>query len=504
MMKYFRSLFYFLSVASFILFYNSVHADLISLFPLDNYNQNVQYWLNPSAPDYDRPLISTQTQQQRLNEFYNRFFSTDINSLSPWNKAYVNKLLQQAPPDDLQTLEQSIITTLNNENKPADQIGYGTNFRPYPAAWINNITDNMNLAQFNQPLAFVSANRGIALTNLNARALPTTDVHFYSYQLPGQGYPFDNLQVSSLWAGTPLYIIGQTQDRAWSLVLTPDYIAWVKSEGIARVDDAFIHNWQIAVQKKLVAITHTQTNITTNQHFRFQAYIGSVFPVVQMDKDHMQIFIPVAGINGQAKIEIATIGADEATVMPLAATPRNFSAILTNLQNRPYGWGNLYFYNDCSAELKSLYTPFAIYLARHSSDQTKAGAMVDMTSANLDDRINYLMSNGRKLMTIVYIGGHVFMYLGNYPNPNVSDHAPMAMTYQNVWGLSPEDKSRRAVIGEAVFFPLLKQYPEDLTLNSLANRQYFQVAYLDQMPTLPTAASIPDIKSLLKSLVYPY
>ena len=24
----------------------------------------------------------------------------------------------------------------------------------------------------------------------------------------------------------------------------------------------------------------------------------------------------------------------------------------------PYGWGGMYFYNNCSAELKSLFTPF--------------------------------------------------------------------------------------------------------------------------------------------------
>jgi hypothetical protein len=89
------------------------------------------------------------------------------------------------------------------------------------------------------------------------------------------------------------------------------------------------------------------------------------------------------------------------------------------------------------------------------------------------------------------------MYVGNYPNPNSSDHELMAMTYQNVWGLSPSPSIRRAVIGKSVLFPMLLQYPEDATLVSLADKKYFQVSYLDQPPSNILKLNIIDLRALM-------
>jgi hypothetical protein len=58
----------------------------------------------------------------------------------------------------------------------------------------------------------------------------------------------------------------------------------------------------------------------------------------------------------------------------------------------------------------------------------------------------------------------------------------MAMTYQNLWGLKPPSGNTRSVIGKAVFFPLLLEYPEATSLESLAAKKYFHISYLDQLP----------------------
>ncbi len=56
-----------------------------------------------------------------------------------------------------------------------------------------------------------------------------------------------------------------------------------------------------------------------------------------------------------------------------------------------------------------------------------------------------------------------------------------AITYQNVWGLAPVNKEIRYVIGQSLIFPLLKSYPENRDLNSLANSTYFKLIYLDKL-----------------------
>ncbi|ARD86128.1 hypothetical protein A3306_02600 [Rickettsia bellii] len=106
--------------------------------------------------------------------------------------------------------------------------------------------------------------------------------------------------------------------------------------------------------------------------------------------------------------------------MPLDFTRHNMANLMSSLIGRPYGWGNMYFYNDCSAELKNLFTPFGIWLPRNSGAQAEFIKenfyAVDMSAATSLERLSYLMKNGKPFLTIIHIEGYVFLYIGNYPN----------------------------------------------------------------------------------------
>lgn len=473
------------------------HAEqnLISLFPLENYNQSISNWIKPEDADYDKVLLSADVQQQRMDELFRHLFG----DASPWNKDYVNRILKLSAPDDLKTLEHGLLLDYSNRNKPEKEIGYGENFRPHTQVWIDAIADNVNLSQF-ENFEFHDNQRGIAIDNCHVRALPTNDVSFYHYKQAGQGYPFDNLQMSALWAGMPVYIIGESRDHAWMLVLTPEVIGWVKSGGIARASNQFIQQWQMSAKNKLAAITQTQTSLVDEQNqFMLTAYVGSVFPVAD-DTGVMQLMIPVADVDHQAVVKRAVVSAAQAAVMPFRATPHHFAMIMRTLIGRPYGWGGMYFYNDCSAEMKSLFTPFGIWLPRHSSEQITRGKMVDLSAYSQAHRLQYLNKHGRKMMTLVYIGSHIFLYLGQYPKGRSEQ---LAMTYQNMWGLRPRSVKSRAVIGKSVIFPLLLQYPENSALVSQADKRYFQLAFLDQLPPVSSKRKINLNRLILRALILP-
>ncbi len=484
----------FCSVASLV----TLAVDVpISLFPMQNYDQSLNHWLLTTAPDYNKPLLSSEYQQKRTNEFYKHLFdTTTADSQSPWSQVYVSTILQQQP--SLQSVEGDIISYFDNQGKDAAHIGYGENFRPRTKMWIDHIRDNINLVQWNN-LHYDSSNRAIALTNINARVLPTSDPHFYHFTLAGQGYPFDNLQMSSLWAGTPLYIVSVSKDKAWSYVLTPSFIAWVPSSSIARVSNDFVFLWSQTATQGMAVVTQTQTPINDKQHhFQFPAYVGSVFPWVSTHDNKLVILIPEHGDDGMAEAHEATVSDGSITKMPLQATRHNFTRVMSSLINRPYAWGGLNFYNDCSQELKSIYAAFGIWLPRHSSSQVTESKMNDESQLNTEQRIQYLLSHGHPMMNIIYIGGHVMMYVGEFNNPQ-ADGKPMAMTYQNLWGLRPSNDDERVVVGESALLPLLIQYPENSNLISLASTKYFKIAYLDQWPT-----SLKSTESInIKHLVYP-
>jgi len=465
---------------------------LISIFPLKNYDQTIAHWIKPTDTNFDIPFIRSDVQQEKMRILFRHYFGLS----SPWHAERMQKILQHKSPDDLKTLESELIQANDNRNKSYNEIGYGENFRPHTSAWLNQIAKNINLDQFNHT-TYAANQRAIAVDNLLGRALPTDDVSFYRHTLPGQGYPFDNLQNTAIWVGTPLYILGETRDHAWSLVLSPDVIAWVKTALIAKVDKSFIKTWTQAAEKKLIAITQTNTSVVDTQKvFRFSTYVGTLFPGTETEKD-INILIPIRNKSQQAVISYAHLPKNKATSIPLLATPRHFSRIIQSLIGRPYGWGNSYFYNDCSAELKNLFAVFGVWLPRHSSEQVKEGNMTDLSSETMHKRIEFLMAHGKPYSTIVYLNGHVFLYIGNYPNPNSAQHESIPLTYQDMWGLSPHPASRRAVIGQSVIFPLLEKYPEDPALMSQASKKYFQMALLDQPSNPISKLDIIDLKDLI-------
>lgn len=175
--------------------------ELMSLFPIENYDQNISHWIKPSDADYDKPLLTPKQQEIRKDELYQHYFGTK----SPWSPDYINLIFSQTSPNDLQSAEHEKINSFDNEEHSDVYIQYGSNFRPHTEQWINKIENNMNLPQF-IGRHYEQTRRGITVENLQGRDLPTDDVSFYSYQLAGEGYPFDNLQASTIWAGTPIYI----------------------------------------------------------------------------------------------------------------------------------------------------------------------------------------------------------------------------------------------------------------------------------------------------------
>lgn len=438
------------------------------------YSQNVSDYLTVDGEDNTKNLLTSEYQREQLKQFYNHYYSTDAKGLSPWNEQMVLSVLPL-----MKKIEPEVLEEFNNETKSGDSKHYAENFKEHDQTWWNKIRDNMDLNALNSS-EFREENRAISIANTLARALPDGAPDFYQASLPGQGFPFDNLQESAVWAGTPLYVLSTSKDKAWSLVLTPDgYFSWVKSNDIASASSEFINQWQEAAQRSLIAVTKTEaTVVNRQQQFQFTGYIGAVFPMIQRNEQQTSIFIPVKNENNQALIKVGIINTKASSVMPLLASKKNMGKIISQLQNRPYGWGGAFFYNDCSQEMKSIFTAFGIWLPRNSAQQALLSSTLDLSENQVDDRIKILKEKGHPLMTIIYIGGHVMLYVGN---KEIDNHGLEAITYQNVWGMAPASRDKRYVIGQSLFFPILKTYPENPDVISMADKSRFTLVHLDEL-----------------------
>lgn len=467
-------------------------ADNKEVFDLRRYSQNLDAFVLPQGSDYDMPFMTAEYQEARKKELVDRLFG----KLSPWDRDNVQSVLNRVAPDSVKAWEEALLQAYGNEGKAEPKIGYGANYRPYAPQWAHGLAAKMNLAQLDAQTAFKANRRAIAVTNLHCRLLPTEDVHFYSHTLAGEGFPFDNLQNSSLWAGLPAYVLGQTTDKQWSLVMTPDFMGWVKAEGLAYVDETFVQLYRSGIERNMLAIVSPETPVKSfNGQHLLTAYSGSVFPAVfgNASGGSWEIMIPTRTAFGTAVLSMGRVEGARAKAVPVEATPRQLANVMKSLLGRQYGWGNMYFYNDCSAELKGLFLPFGIYLARNSAGQAASGRQTDLGANTPKERIDFLLAKGRPLRTLVFIGGHVMLYTGNA----TLEGATVPMTFQNIWGLAPADRTRRSILGGSVLFPLLEVYPEDSTLVSLAAKSRFVVSFLDEFPAESSRGTQPSLRSLI-------
>lgn len=461
------------------------------LFPIENYNQNVDNWLNPKNINYTKELLTPKLQMISFINLKHRYFGTNESDPSPWNTLYISKLLNTGSAVyDAQNyyLKQFDNTQIRDKNK----MGFGMNGRPISNKWISQIRENINLNQFKQ-LSVKDANRAIIVENTLARLLPTNDPFFYNENIAGEGYPFDNLQDSALYIGTPVYIMGQSLDGQWDLVLSPNLIAWVSANTVALVDNKFIGTWQNSAYNNLAGVSNNQVSISavTGQYLA-TLYVGVLLPLVQKNNNTSEVLFPYK-VHAKAGIKIAQISSSNIVKLPLLVNRKNFAKIFKVMQLRPYGWGNIGMYNDCSSEIKNIFALFGIFIPRNTSSIDNAGQVIDISNLDAVSRSKYLLSNGVPFLTLIHIKGHVMLYIGEYSQNSANgeiDSYPLS--YQQIWGLRPADNSYRSIIGQSVFLPLWFKYPEDQNLRSQLDAKTFKLIYLNDINY-----SVPNLHDLL-------
>ncbi|MCX7115623.1 MAG: SH3 domain-containing protein [Gammaproteobacteria bacterium] len=439
-------------------------------FSLTPYSQDVESYLPVTEGD-DVALVDEAYQKKQTESFYRYYYASDDGGLSPWSEKLVNALLPRVA-----LIEQAILKDFDNEQQDEAHQHYAHNFKKHDRVWLKSIQANMHIAGLSQ-VQGESEHRAITVRNTHARALPDAAPDFYHYGLPGEGFPFDNLQLSSVYAGTPLYVLHLSKDEAWALVITPHaFIGWVPASDIAYASSEFVQAWQRYAQKELKVVVQQKASLTdASSFYQLTAYLGAVFPVAHEHQQATYLYVPVKNTQGSAIISMVKVDKHAVTSMPMVLSIENIRRLMSELQNQPYGWGGLFFNNDCSSEMLHLFSAFGIWLPRNSAQQASLSSAVDLKERSVDERISFLKTSGEPLLTLIYIGGHVMLYLGE------KQHGAFAgepMTYQNLWGLAPESRDKRYVVGQSVFLPLLKQFSEQPDIQSQAAKKSFSLVFL--------------------------
>lgn len=435
-----------------------------TIFPLDNYPQSVDKWL-PAGSDANTPLMDEATQQKYFAALKTRYFGLGRDENSPWNAAYIASVLKEGP----EAVRDASVNQLLSDKS----VLWGQNFRPHSARWKTEVRGNADTEISHD---YHPAYRAIAIRETLVRVLPTDDPAFDDYRLAGQGYPFDNLQMSSIRPGVPVYILTTSRDERWRYVCTPTVTGWVHSEDVAPVSQGFVTEWVAMANRNLGAIIRDSVSVADGSRFFFTARPGTILPFRKLRPGTFQVAVPTQGRGDSAERHWVTLDDNAFVSMPWQMVPGHLATLLRTMGDRPYGWGNNVFHNDCSAELRSLLMPFGIFLPRNSAAQIQSAArVIDLSKEDVNARLAYLKDHGKPFRTLIYIPGHTMLYIGNA----VVNGQNVPMTYQDLWGLRPKNGKSRSIVGGSVFFPLLAAYPEDPDLVSLAGKAQFKLGFIE-------------------------
>ena len=316
--------------------------------------------------------------------------------------------------------------------------GYAENLQPIDRARWQQL-----VAALQQNTYPSLARPAITVRNTACRVLPTSRPYFFDPRQPGEGYPFDYFQNSAVWAGTPLLVTHASADGAWLFAEAGFVAGWLPAVDVAWVGAPFQAAYRTgryaALLRDAVTLQDAAGNVLAQTH------LGALLPVAGESGSALQLLVPVRAADGSAVAATATVSREVAEIKPLPLQLGLIGGLANRMLGQPYGWGGLYENRDCSATLRDLFTPFGIWLPRNSADQARQGGTYhDLTPLSSADKRAYLLERGVPFYTLIYLKGHIGLYLG--PDPVSGE--PLLL--HNLWGVRTKDwrgREGRALVG---------------------------------------------------------
>jgi hypothetical protein len=271
---------------------------------------------------------------------------------------------------------------------------------------------------------------GITIRHTDVKAFPTNSRFYRDPKKVGEGFPFDYNQNSSLHINVPLYISHYSKDHRWAFVRASYSFGWVKVQDIALVDSKFIRDFKLGLYA--MSIKDNLRVYNEKHHNISLVKLGALFPYDSVNDSYL---IATKNYMGKAKIKkIKVKNKNIIAKIPLPFTSKNVAKIAKEFYNEPYGWGGGYECRDCSATTRDFMGVFGVFLHRNSSKQAKDGSQIYIKGLNKYQKKQAIIQNAKPFRSLLYVPGHIVLYLGKYKNEPVIMH-----TY---WGIRKKDGSK--------------------------------------------------------------
>ena len=324
---------------------------------------------------------------------------------------------------------------------------YKENYLPADPDWLGRMRQQSDISGYPS-----RHKRAVTVDNADMRAMPSRSPVFLDPQSPGEGFPFDYLQNTLVPAGTPVLITHVTCDGDWALAETDYAAGWMRWSGLALVDDDFVQKFKSG---PLAGFVQDQAPVyTAGGRHVFTGRVGMLLPQGESGalKDGQGIMVPVRDEHGQAALVEGKTRSGVLQKFPVPPTGDNFAGMMDSMLGQSYGWGGMYENRDCSALLQDLFRMYGIFLPRNSAQQKSFKEPVSLEGLAREKKLDKIVEKGRPLLSILYMPGHVMLYLGKDPGSN------KPVVYHSMWGLRTSrvwhSEPGRHIIGRTVITSL--------------------------------------------------
>ncbi|WP_120851274.1 SH3 domain-containing protein [Helicobacter pylori] len=359
------------------------------------------YLASSQNGNHNNQSIDPQALRENLKESYLKAW------YSPWLDAKVK------------SNKKEVFWILKEMNKST---GYGEDLKPNAKAFNDELIKSMDIAHY--PSAKIKA---VVVRDSDVRAVPTNK----PYYLSPKGYPFDRYQNSLIFQGTPVLITHFNLDKTYAHIQSSFVYGWIKVSDLAYMRDKEIElltklkNYVMPIRDKIPLYTDYGD-------FYTNARVGELFALIPQSqnasqkpqKKELKAYGFLRDAKGYAALQSVILDEKDFFVFPKAFNSENMAYFIDTMLGQKYGWGGLLGNRDCSAFTRDSFANFGILLPRNSYAQSRyANNYVDLSSMKAKEKEDYILKNATPFGTLIYLKGHIMLYLGERNHQAIVAHS---------------------------------------------------------------------------------
>ncbi|NQY88195.1 MAG: SH3 domain-containing protein [Colwellia sp.] len=427
------------------------------------------------VPDYSTDVIGMSEIQLSPSHWLDKLAEDNTPLMSQTSITQFNQSLVQNNPYIVEPLAMAdtlskvqLLEKIGSISKPSTHKRFYDNGEQLDqhdyAAYIEST--NQNAIKAENPVTF-----GLVVKRSMLRTFPTLDRVFKW----GKDRDLDRFQESGLFPGDAVAILHVSKDQEWYLVQAYNYLAWMPKEDVAIGNKAEIAAFKNDENFIIVTGSKVFTNHVPNhaELSNIQLDMGIRLPLAKRSEYGNALYgqnpfanyivkLPVRNIEGKLALKLVPIPrGQDVRVGYLPFTKQNLVSQSFKFLGERYGWGHDYNARDCTGFIGEIYKSFGLLMPRNSGQQAKGDYGQnhffgkDTAKADKLQAIKHM-----QVGDLIYIPGHVMMYLGEENSKPYVIHDVKGLSY-----IDERGEVYRGTLNGVSVTPLLplKDYVNNIT-----------------------------------------